>query len=117
MLEAHLLQIHLEFFRDQHRDRRVGALAHLDIGHGQDDLAVAVDADEGIRREALGVSCFASTERQAQHQPAADRDARNEEAAPRQVDVRSAGRGAGNHGQPPFSFVSAASLIASRMRT
>ena len=41
MLQPHLLQVHLQLFGDQHRDRGVGALAHLDIGHGQDDLPVA----------------------------------------------------------------------------
>ncbi len=35
VLQPHLRQIDLQLFGDQHRDRRVGALAHLDIGHGQ----------------------------------------------------------------------------------
>ena len=54
----HLLQVHLQLFRDQHRDGGVGALAHLDIGHGQDDLSVAADADEGVGREVIGVGRF-----------------------------------------------------------
>ena len=68
MFEPHLLQVHLQLFGDQHRDRGVGALPHLDIGHGQDDLAVAADADEGIRHEIFGLSGFASAERQAETQ-------------------------------------------------
>ena len=58
MLEPHLLQVHLQLFGDQHRDRGVGALAHLDIGHGQDNLPVAADADEGVGREAIGGGRF-----------------------------------------------------------
>ena len=75
MLQPHLLEIHLQLFGDQHRDRGVGALAHLDIGHGQDDLPVALDADEGVGREGLGVGRFGFARRerqaQAQHQAAA----------------------------------------------
>ena len=41
VLQLHLLQVHLELFGDQHRHGGVVALAHLDIGHGQDDLSVA----------------------------------------------------------------------------
>src|SRR5437879_4985824 len=40
MLCPHLSQIHLELFGNEHRDRGVRALPHLDIGHRQDDLAV-----------------------------------------------------------------------------
>ena len=35
MLEMHLLQANIELFCDQHRDRRIGALAHLDIRHSR----------------------------------------------------------------------------------
>jgi len=73
--ELHLAELHLEFFGDQHRDGRIGALAHLDIGHGQDNLSVGSDADEGVGREPAGLGClaFAIRERQAQtqHQAAA----------------------------------------------
>jgi len=31
----------------------LGALPHLDIGHGQDDLTVAADTNKSVRREAL----------------------------------------------------------------
>ena len=51
VLQPHLVEVHLQLFGDQHRDRRIGALAHFDIGHGQDDLAVTSDADEGVGRE------------------------------------------------------------------
>jgi hypothetical protein len=30
----------------------------FDIGHGQDDLPIASDTDEGVGREAIGVSRF-----------------------------------------------------------
>ena len=70
MLQLHLLQVHLQLFGDQHRDGGIGALAHLDIGHGQDNLPIAFDADEGVGREAIGVGRFgfAVCERQAQAQ-------------------------------------------------
>ena len=58
MLQPHLLQVHLQLFGDQHRDGGVGALAHFDIRHGQDDLPVVVDADEGVGREAIAVGRF-----------------------------------------------------------
>jgi hypothetical protein len=70
MLQMHVFQVHLQLFGDQHRDRGVGALAHLDIGHGQDNVSVALDADEGVGREASfagGVS-VAVCERQIQAQ-------------------------------------------------
>ena len=84
MLEPHLVQVHLQLFGDQHRDRGVGALAHLDIGHGQDDLPVAADADERVRRESIGRFGFAVCEwqTQAQHQAAARGRSGLQEAAP-----------------------------------
>jgi hypothetical protein len=53
-----------------HRDRRIRALAHLDIRHDQHDFPVAADTDEGVGREGV---CprrfrFALAERQAQAQ-------------------------------------------------
>jgi hypothetical protein len=56
VLQPHLFEVHLQLFGNQHRDRGVGALAHLHIGHCQDNLSVAFDADEGVGREALGAS-------------------------------------------------------------
>ena len=60
MLQPDLAEVHLQLLGDQHRDGCVGALAHLDIGHGQDDLPVAFDADEGVGREAIGAGASAS---------------------------------------------------------
>jgi hypothetical protein len=86
MLQPHLFQVHLQLFGDQHRDGGIGALAHLDIGHGQDDLPVASDADEGVGREAIGAGRFgfAVGERQAeaQHQAPARGRSGLQEGAP-----------------------------------
>jgi hypothetical protein len=70
MLQPHLFEVHLQFFRDQHGDGGISALAHLHIGHGQNNLPVAPDADEGVGREAIGAGRFgvATCERQAQAQ-------------------------------------------------
>jgi hypothetical protein len=70
MFHPHLFQVHFQLFGDQHRDRGIGALAHLDIGHGQDDLPIACDADEGVGHEAIGAGRlgFAVRKRQAQTQ-------------------------------------------------
>jgi hypothetical protein len=70
MFHLHLFQVHFQLFRDQHRDGGIGALAHLDIGHGQDNLPIVVDANECVRCEAIGVGRFDITiwERQAQAQ-------------------------------------------------
>ncbi len=86
MLQPHLFQLHLQLFGDQHRDGGIGALAHLHIGHGQDDLPIGRDADEGVGREAIGAGRlrFAICERQgqAQHQAAARGRSGPQEAAP-----------------------------------
>jgi len=82
MFQPHLLQVHLQLFGDQHRDGGIGALAHLDIGHGEDDLPVASDADEGIGRErrARGAfGCMSSTRPEADQEPSAQRRARTQE--------------------------------------
>ena len=64
MLEMHLLHLHLQLFGDQHRDGGIGALAHLHIGHGQDDLPITFNADEGVRHEGVvGRVRFAASER------------------------------------------------------
>jgi hypothetical protein len=70
MFEPHLFQVDLELFGDQHRDRGICALAHLDIGHGQNDLPIACDADEGVGHKAIGAGRFgfAVCERQPQAQ-------------------------------------------------
>ena len=87
MLEAHLIEAHVQLFGDQHRDRGVGPLAHLDIGHDENDAPVAPDADEGVWREGLrvGRAGFAGAERQAQaqHQAAAGGRSGLQEPAPR----------------------------------
>ena len=55
MLQRDLRQISVELFGQNHRNRGVDALAHLDLGHHQRGLAGGVDADEGIGGEfALG---------------------------------------------------------------
>ena len=126
MFQPHLFEIDFELFGDQHRDGRIGALAHLDIGHRQDDLPVGFDADEGIRREACGVGGFGfERQAQAQHEASACGCAGLQEAAAGETACRrrSVGaRGRGNegiedHGQPPCRLDCAASLIASRIRT
>jgi hypothetical protein len=75
MFEPHLFQVHLQLLGDEHGDRRVGALAHLDIGHGQHDLPIAPDADEGVGDKGPSVGRWGITvcERQAQaeHQASA----------------------------------------------
>jgi hypothetical protein len=75
MLQLHLFQVYFQLFGDQHRDRGVGALAHLHIRHGQDDLPIDIDADEGVGCEASGLCRLGSAvcERhiQAQHQASA----------------------------------------------
>ena len=78
MFQPHLLQVDLQLLGDQHRDGGVGALAHLDVGHGQDDLPIGSDADEGIGRErrARGAfGCMSSTGAEADQEPSAQRRA------------------------------------------
>ena len=86
VLQPHLFQVHLQLFGDQHRDGGIGALAHLDIGHGQDNLPVASDADEGVGREAIGVGCLGlavcQRQAQAQHQTSASGRSGLQEGAP-----------------------------------
>jgi hypothetical protein len=129
MLQLHLRQVHLELFGDQHRDGCIGALAHLDIGHGQDTLPIAFDADKGIGREAgrarrVGIA-GQSRQAQAEQQSSSRGYANLQEIAPGEVSRwwlsvsfavhwRDA---IGEHGQPPCPFGCAACLIASRMRT
>jgi hypothetical protein len=79
MFQPNLFQLHLELFGDQHRDGRIRPLAHLDIRHGQDDLPVAVDTDEGIRHEAIAAGRLRSAvgERQAHAQQQATANGRS----------------------------------------
>ena len=51
MLERHLREIGVELLGEDHRNRGVDALAHLDLRHDQRGLAGLVDADEGVGRE------------------------------------------------------------------
>jgi hypothetical protein len=51
MLDGDLVDVDLQLFGDQHRQRGVGALAHLDHGHHERHLARAIDAQERVRRE------------------------------------------------------------------
>ena len=87
VFDLHLFQVHLKLFGDQHRDRGIGALSHLDIGHGQDNPPVAYDADEGVGRKTIGIGRFgfAVCERQAEakHQASARGHSSLQEPAPR----------------------------------
>jgi hypothetical protein len=73
VLEPHLVQPHFELFGDQHWNRRVGALAHFDIRHGEDDLPVGPDADECVRCERIRLRGTGRRQVQAQHESAARR--------------------------------------------
>jgi hypothetical protein len=74
MFELNLFEVHFQLFRDQHRNGRIGALAHFHVGHGQHDLPVATDANEGVGREATGAGRFrciiCEWQMQAEHQAA-----------------------------------------------
>ena len=55
MLQRHLRKVGIELFGQDHRNRGVDALAHLDLRHHQRGLAGGIDADEGVGGEfALG---------------------------------------------------------------
>ncbi len=51
VIERDRVERHFELFGDQHRDRRIHALPHLDLRHHQRDFARRVDLDEGVRLE------------------------------------------------------------------
>jgi hypothetical protein len=55
VLDAHPLPVRVEFFCDDHRERRVHALPHLDLRTDERHCALTVDADEGVRCERLGL--------------------------------------------------------------
>ena len=65
MFQPYLFQVHLQFFGDQHRYGRVGALSHLHVAHGQCDPARLVDADECVGYEGLFVRAFGRAGRTA----------------------------------------------------
>ncbi len=118
----HLLEVDLELFGNQHRDRRVGALPHLDIRHHKGDPPVAIDADESVRRKLVALARFGvdpgARQAQAQDEAAADGRAGSEECASGKSRRRL--RGAGrrdaieDHGRPPCPLE--ACLMAARMR-
>jgi len=126
VLEPYLRQVHLELLGDQHRDRGIGPLPHLDIWHDEGDLPVAVDADEGVGREPVALGRLRPTARrrqvQAQHEAAARGGASLEECASgkavRRLRLLRAGGARDDaiedHGRPPCPV--AACLMASRMR-
>ncbi len=51
VFDRHLVDIHLELLGDQHRQRGIGSLAHLDHRHDESHPACAIDSQEGVRRE------------------------------------------------------------------
>jgi hypothetical protein len=51
MLDTDVAHVDVELFRHQHRERRISALPHLDHRRYDRDLALTVEADEGIGRE------------------------------------------------------------------
>jgi len=61
MLQPHLRQVHLQSCGNQHWDGGIGALVHFDIGHAEDNVTIASDADEGIGREATDIGRFGIT--------------------------------------------------------
>jgi len=87
MFQPHLFQLDLELFGDQHRDRGIGPLPHLNIGHGQHDRSIAFDADESIGCKTTGAGRFGFREGQAQaeHQPSTRSRSGLQEAAPRET--------------------------------
>ena len=116
VLEVDLVQSHLQFSRDQHGHRGVGALSHFDLVHDQRDPAVLADANKRVRRE-VGLSPFGRCcqharqrlEMQPQQESTAGGRARKKELATRHL----------AHSQPSFLAVAglrAARLMASRMR-
>jgi len=89
VLQLNLFEIHLQLFGNQHRDRGVGALTHLDIGHDEDNPTIAFDTNDRVGGEAIGIgrSGFAvcDWQAQAQHQSAARCGSGLQKAAPREA--------------------------------
>jgi hypothetical protein len=55
MLQLDLIEADFQFLGQQHGERRIGALPHLDQRHGQRDVAASLDADEGVGRKRRGL--------------------------------------------------------------
>jgi hypothetical protein len=55
MLQLDLIEADFQFLGQQHGERRIDALTHLDHRHHQRDCALAVDADEGVGRIRRGL--------------------------------------------------------------
>jgi len=55
--EGHLIEGRVEFLGQDHGDRQYRALTHLDLRHDQRDLAVGVDSNECVRRDAGFSDC------------------------------------------------------------
>ena len=105
---------HLEFLREQHRQRGVDALPHLGTVHQHGDAVVAADLEPGIghaaRRRARRLFPAAARQRNRQHQAAAGQRGHLQEIPAARV-----GRHEG-HDPPPSRASSAARWIALRMR-
>jgi hypothetical protein len=54
VLHRDLRKIRIELLSQDHRYRRIGPLAHRDLGHDQRRRSGTIDADESIRRELAG---------------------------------------------------------------
>jgi hypothetical protein len=111
VLDTDRAEVDLQLLGDQHRDRGVGALSHLDEGHGHGHPSARRNPDEGARRErpALGPirrSCHGAD---ADQQAAADGTGDAQELAPRQVHAARPGESVGDHvGLPPEASARAA---------
>ena len=115
MFDVDFAQIDFELLGDQHRQRRVGVLAHLDLRHDQRHLPVQPDTNEGIGRKAISRAGGRAPQRwrqaEAQQQAAANGGAGLQEAATggrrqrRGVarPLAGIGKSVKAHGRPPFT--------------
>ena len=131
MFDPDVTQFHLQFFRDQHRQRSVGALSHFDLADDQRDRSVRPDAYEGAGSEVIGVGGFGIADRprqtDAQEQISSGGSASLQEYPSGEAvlgqtiddDITAASKWMTEHVQPPCPLVliCAANLIASRTRT
>jgi hypothetical protein len=88
MLDRDLVDVDLELLGNEHRQRRIRALPHLDHRRDERHLAGAIEAQERVRRKrCIGrqrVTHLGATRHcKAEKQPAAERGGRDHEAAPR----------------------------------
>ena len=51
VFQLNFAEIGVELFGENHRDRRIDALPHLDLRHDQSGLAGVIDANKSVRRE------------------------------------------------------------------